>query len=102
MYAIPTAAEILGVTPAALEAALERGETIATLSRSCDVDVDTMTESLVDAEVPDVEALATIAGFTSDEIAQFAAELRAYLVEFVNEGQDAADNLFDSPALVAA
>ncbi|WP_166345563.1 hypothetical protein [Phytoactinopolyspora limicola] len=102
MYAIPTAAEILGVTPAALEAALDRGETIATVTRACGLDVDHMTESLVNAEVPDIEALAMIAGFTTAEISQFAAEVRTYLTSFVEHGQQAADAWFDSPALVAA
>ncbi|WP_129664720.1 hypothetical protein [Phytoactinopolyspora endophytica] len=100
MYAIPTAAGILGVTPAALEAALQRGETIATLARACGLDLDTMTDSLVDAEVPDVEALATIAGFDSDDISEFTAEMRAYLVTFINDGEHVANAQFDRPALI--
>jgi hypothetical protein len=102
MYAIPTAAEILGVTPNALEAALDRGETIATVTRACGLDVEHMKESLIDAEVPDIEALAMIAGFDSEEISQFAAEVRSYLDSFVEHGEQVADTWFDSPAVLAA
>ncbi|NED94736.1 hypothetical protein G1H11_05370 [Phytoactinopolyspora alkaliphila] len=102
MYAIPAAAEVLGVTPTALEAALRRGETIASLTEGCGLDVDRMTEQVLDAEVPDIEALASIAGFDSDEIDQFAAELRNYLISFIHEGEQAANALFDGPVLAAA
>ncbi|AYY12589.1 hypothetical protein EF847_07595 [Actinobacteria bacterium YIM 96077] len=102
MYAISTAAEILGVTPSALEAALERGETIATLTEACGLDLDHMTESLVNAEVPDIEALAMIAGFDSDEIAQFGAEVRQYVTSFIHDGEQAANRRFDGPVLAAA
>jgi hypothetical protein len=102
MYAIPAAADILGVTPEALETALERGETIATLTRACGLDVEQMTEQVLDAEVPDVEALATIAGFDSDEVSQFSHELRSYLISFIHEGEQAANARFDRPVLAAA
>ncbi|TDD68499.1 hypothetical protein E1262_15880 [Jiangella aurantiaca] len=99
MYAIPTAAQILGVTPAALEAALEHGETIRSLTIACGHDPDLMTEAIVDAETADVVALADIAGFGPDAIAEFARELRAYLVAFVSDGQHVADRLFETRTL---
>lgn len=94
MYAISTAADILGVTPTALEAALARGETIVSLTRACGLDPDEMTESVVDAEVADVAALAMIAGFDADAIAEFVAEMRAYLVSFVTHGEQVAEQFF--------
>lgn len=99
MYAIPTAAHILGVTPAALEAALERGETIRTLAVACGLDPDLMTEAIVDAETADVVTLATIAGFGREDVAEFARELRAYLVAFVDEGERVADRLYETTTL---
>lgn len=102
MYAIPTAAGILGVTPRALEAALDRGETIASLTRACGLDPEEMAQSVVDAEVADVEVLATIAGFSAADVAVFVQEMRAYLVCFVYDGEDVADALFDGAALAAA
>lgn len=104
MYAISTAAERLGVTPTALETALDRGETIATLTRACGLDPDEMTLSVINAEVADVEALAVIAGFDAAEVAQFVAEVRAYLITLVWDGEAAADARFDCDhqALIAA
>ncbi|WP_152690575.1 LLM class oxidoreductase [Jiangella alkaliphila] len=99
MYAIPTAAHILGVTPAALEAALERGETIRSLTIACGQDPDRITEAIVDAETGDVVALARIAGFEPDAIAEFTRELRAYLVAFVDDGERVADRLFETRTL---
>lgn len=95
MYAMTTAAEILGVTPAALEAALARDETILSLTRACGLDPKRMTEAIVDAETADVEALATIAGFGADDVAGFVGEMRSYLVSFVTDGEHVADRLFD-------
>lgn len=100
MYAIPTAAHILGVTPAALEAALERGETIRTLALACGLDPDLMTEAIVDAETADVVALASIAGFGREDVAEFARELRAYLMTFVDEGERVADRLYETTTLL--
>ncbi|TDC56680.1 hypothetical protein E1212_01555 [Jiangella ureilytica] len=102
MYAIPTAAHILGVTPAALEAALQRGETIRTLALACGLDPDLMTEAIVDAETADVVALASIAGFGQDDVAEFTRELRAYLVAFVDEGEPVADRLYETATLLPA
>ncbi|MBB5787081.1 hypothetical protein [Jiangella mangrovi] len=99
MYAIPTAAQILGVTPAALEAALERGETIRTLALACGLDPDLMTEAIVDAETADVIALASIAGFGPADVAEFARELRTYLVAFVHDGERVADRLYETSTL---
>ncbi|WP_157574935.1 hypothetical protein [Jiangella muralis] len=102
MYAIPTAAHILGVTPAALAAALERGETIRSLTIACGHDPERMTQAVVDAETADVVALAGIAGFGPDAVAEFVGELRAYLVAFVRDGQRVADRLFETRTLQAA
>ena len=102
MYAIPTAAQILGVTPAALETALERGETIRTIAVACGHDPDRMTEAIIDAETADVVALASIAGFGPDAVAEFARELRAYLVAFVHDGERVADRLYETRTLQAA
>lgn len=99
MYAIPTAAQILGVTPKALATALERGETIHSLAVACGQDPDRMTEAIIDAETADVVALASIAGFGPDAVAEFARELRAYLVAFVHDGEHAADRLFEARTL---
>jgi hypothetical protein len=102
MYAIPTAAQMLGVTPTALEAALERGETIASLALACGLDPESMTETIIDAETADVVALASIAGFGPDAVAEFARELRTYLVAFVRDGERVADRLFEPRTLQAA
>ncbi|WP_146605229.1 hypothetical protein [Jiangella anatolica] len=99
MYAIPTAADILGVTPAALETALARGETIRSLAIACGQDPERMTEAIIDAETADVVTLARIAGFGADAIAEFARELRAYLVAFVTDGAHVADRLFETRTL---
>ncbi|HEY9410703.1 MAG TPA: hypothetical protein VIP77_14080 [Jiangellaceae bacterium] len=79
------------MTTTALQAALDRGETIASLARSCGLDVRGVLEPVVDAEVADVEALAIIAGFGPDEVAEFAHELRTYLTSFVLDGEHVAD-----------
>ena len=102
MYAIPTAALMLGVTPTALEAALERGETISGLALARGQDPDRMTEAIIDAETADVVALASIAGFGPDAVAEFTRELRAYLVAFVRDGERVADRLFEPRTLQAA
>lgn len=104
MYAISTAAANLGVTPSALETALSRGETIASLTRACGLDPDEMTRSVIEAEVADVEALAMIAGFDSAEITQFVKEMCEYLITLVWDGEAAADARFGlgHHALVAA
>lgn len=99
MYAIPTAAHILGVTPAALEAALERGETIRSITIACGHDPERMTDAVIEAETADVVALAGIAGFGPDAIAEFVRELRAYLVTFVRDGERVADRLFETRTL---
>lgn len=99
MYAIPTAAHILGVTPAALETALERGETISSLAIACGQDPERMTEAIVEAETADVVALAGIAGFGRDAVAEFVRELRDYLVAFVRDGERVADRLFETRTL---
>lgn len=99
MYAIPTAAHILGVTPTALEAALERGETIRSITIACGIDPERMTDAVVDAETADVVALARIAGFGPDAVAEFVRELRAYLVAFVRDGERVADRLFETRTL---
>ncbi|WP_157741320.1 hypothetical protein [Jiangella sp. DSM 45060] len=99
MYAIPTAAHILGVTPAALETALERGETISSLAIACGQDPERMTEAIVEAETADVVALAGIAGFGRDAVAEFVRELRDYLVAFVRDGEQVADRLFETRTL---
>ena len=95
MYAMTTAAEHLGVTPKALSTALERGETIASLTRACGLDPDEMTLAVINAEVADIEALAMIAGFDASTTATFVAELREYLITYVWDGQAAADARFD-------
>jgi hypothetical protein len=102
MYAIPTAAHILGVTPAALEAALDRGETIRSLALACGLDPDLMTEAIIDAETADVIALASIAGFGPEDVAEFARELRSYLVAFVHDGERVADRLYEAATLQPA
>lgn len=102
MYAIPTAAQFLGVTPTALEAALDRGETLRSLTIACGLDPDRMTEAVVDAETADVVALARIAGFGPDAVAEFTRELRAYLVAYVRDGEQAADRLFETRVLQPA
>ncbi|SEF15203.1 hypothetical protein [Jiangella alba] len=102
MYAIPTAAHLLGVTPAALEAALERGETIRSLTIACGQDPERMTDAVIDAETADVVALAGIAGFGPDAVAEFVRELRDYLVAFVRDGQRVADRLFETRTLQPA
>ncbi|WP_157987492.1 hypothetical protein [Jiangella endophytica] len=102
MYAIPTAAQILGVTPTALEAALERGETIRSLAIACGQDPDRMTEAVIDAETADVVALAGIAGFGPDAVAEFVRELRSYLVAFVRDGERVADQLYETRTLQPA
>ncbi|PSL08541.1 hypothetical protein CLV30_101516 [Haloactinopolyspora alba] len=96
MYAIPTAADRLGVTPGALRKALDRGETIANLTRACGLDPDEMTLAVIDAEVADVEALALISGFDDTEIALFVSELRAFIITFVWDGEAAANARFDA------
>ncbi|WP_026877897.1 hypothetical protein [Jiangella gansuensis] len=102
MYAMTTAADLLGVTPSALEAALARGETVLSLTRACGLDPHWMVEAVVDSEAADLTALATIAGFGPDDVELFGRELRAYLVAFVADGEDAADRLYDQRVLQAA
>ncbi|TDE10139.1 hypothetical protein [Jiangella asiatica] len=99
MYAMTTAAELLGVTPKALAAALARGETVLSLTKARGLDTDRMVEAVVDSESADVAALATIAGFAPDDVELFSRELRAYLVAFVTDGEDVADRLFDEQVL---
>jgi hypothetical protein len=98
MYAITAAADVLGVTPRALRKALQRGETIASLTQACGLDLDVMTAKIVDSEVPDVEALAKIAGFRDDDVSRFSTEMRDYLVSFIQHGEQAANALFDGPS----
>jgi hypothetical protein len=100
MYAMSTAAEILNTTTAALEAAMTSGVTIADLSRGRGLDVDAVVESVVDAEIGDIAALATIAGFDAGDVALFVAEVRAYLLAFVDHGPHAAETLFDDALTV--
>jgi len=99
MWALSTAAEKLGVTPVALQMALDRGETIASLAQACGVDVDEVTETVVEAELADIEALARIAGFGAADIALLGREMREYLVAVVNEGEHIAEALFDGRTL---
>lgn len=99
MWALSTAAEKLGVTSAALQMALDRGETIASLAHAGGVDVDEVTESVVDAELADVEALARIAGFGAADIALLGRDMREYLVAVVNKGEHIAEALFDARTL---
>lgn len=103
MYANETAAEILGVTPDALAHALGRGETIASITASCGLDVRAMTEAVVDAELADIEALAVIAGFAPDAVDDIVADMRAYVVAVITDGAAAAEARFSGTArLVAA
>lgn len=100
MDALAIAAEQLSVTTTALQGALDRGETIASLARSCGFDVRGVLEEVVDAEVADVEALAIIAGFGPDDVAEFAHELRTYLTSFVLDGEHVADARWAAVAAV--
>ncbi|MGH8828349.1 MAG: hypothetical protein ACRDVZ_12310 [Jiangellaceae bacterium] len=98
MDALSIAAEQLGVTPRALQAALDRGETIASLAQACGLDADRVREAIVDAEVSDVEALGPIAGFSPADVGQFVREISAYLREFVERGQLVADGTVPAAA----
>jgi hypothetical protein len=91
MWAYRTAAELLGVTQTALHAALDRGETIASLVDACGLDVNRVTEAIVEAELADIDALARIAGFARADIVLFRHEMRDYLVALVTHGEHAAE-----------
>lgn len=86
-------ADQLGVTPRALQAALDRGETIASLARSCGLATDLLLEAIVDAEVSDIETLAVIAGFGPADVDEFVRETTVYLREFVEHGEAVAEKL---------
>lgn len=102
MYAITTAAEILGVTADALERALDRGETIGTLTKACGLDVDAMTRAVVDAELADFTVLARIAGFDPAGQVEILRDIRDYVITFVNQGEYAAEHRLGALELTAA
>ena len=95
MWAQSTASEMLGVTPTALQAALDRGETIASLAHECGLDVEQVVDAVVAAELADIEALARIAGFTEADGELFGLEVRAYLGTLVTSGERAAEALVE-------
>ena len=95
MWARSTASEMLGVTPTALQAALDRGETIASLARECGLDVELVVDAVVAAELGDIEALARIAGFGEADVELFGLEVRAYLGTLVTSGERAAEALVE-------
>ncbi len=102
MDVVSTAADLLGVTPAALDAALGRGETIASLARECGLDEHDVVEAVVEAEASDVAVLAMIGGFGQSDIDQFVAEISAYVRTFVVSGPEVADAALDGQPLIPA
>lgn len=102
MYVTSTAAEILGVARVVLETTLASGETIADLARGRGLDVDAVTEAVVDSEIADIEVLAVIAGFSADDVMLFVNEVRDYVVAFVNGGEETANQQFDHVPVLAA
>jgi hypothetical protein len=95
MWVQSTAAQMLGVTATALQAALDRGETIASLAQECGVDVEQVVDTVVAAELADIEALARITGFTEADVELFGLEVRAYLGTLVTSGESAAEALVE-------
>jgi hypothetical protein len=95
MWALPIAAEMLGVTPTAMQAALDRGETIASLAQECGLDVEQVVDAVVAAELADIEALARIAGFAEADVELFGLEVRGYLGTMVTNGERSAEALVE-------
>lgn len=100
MDMVTAAADELGVTPRALRAALDRGETIGSFAGACGLDVAAVTAAIVDAEVSDIEALAPIAGFDDADITLFVAEMAAWLRAYVEDGEAAGDATTQAPPLM--